>query len=182
MAAIKNRAKALVLMLLVITISAAAQQDAALVYGKTTPNERLSYRVKFNNGLRDPPGTVSLGSGGVTIRDRSNAAVLEIADQQLVSAVSSVRGREMPYIHPSAAFESGEDPRAAAMLLVTAIGWDLALGVTSIFRHSRHFVTITYLQDTDPQTETLQLSGKDARRLAEALQARCAPAAGSAEQ
>src|ERR1051326_8526858 len=118
----------LLIVLLVTAISAAAQQDTALVYAKPGKPERRSYRIKFSHGLRDARGTLRLEAGQGTISDGTHAVVKSIADDWLNSAVATTQGPQMPYVRLSAAFESDEDPRAAAMMLATAIAWDAAVG------------------------------------------------------
>ena len=165
-------AKRVLIVLLATAVSAAAQQDTALIFGKPGKPGRASYRIKFSSGLRDARGTLRFEPGQVTIRDEKQTVVETIADGRLISAVATTRGRQMPFVRLSAAFESSEDPREAAMMLATAIAWDAAMGAISLFHRPHHYVTVTFLQDDDMRSETLQVSGKDARKLVDALQAR----------
>jgi len=169
MANVKITAK-WVAVLLAVCIEASAQQDASLVYSGP---KRLhsSYRVKVSNGLVEAPGTLVLERGQVTIRNKSGTDDIVIPDQQLLDAVDEARGRSMPYIRLSTAFQC-DDAREAAIFLSTAVAWDAVVGVVSLFHHKRHFLTINYVRDGETRSETVQVSGRDAQKLVKELQLR----------
>jgi len=166
----------MLLALLFATAPAIAQQTSQPA---ETPARALC-RVKMNRGLVDAPADVYLEAGQVTFRDESQAVVLSIADAQLVDATATTRRGGLPFVKLSEAFRGSDgDVRTIGVLLVTAVAWDTAVGFSRLFRHPRHFVTITYSGGDDTRSESVQLSGKDASKLVKALQARRLSAASS---
>jgi hypothetical protein len=162
----------LLAIVLAASTCAAAPQETSLVFGNARQAGARMYRVKLERGLHHSKGTVSLEAGIVTIRDSSKAVVLAIPDEHLLDVVVTKQGRELPYVNMSAAFQACDDAREAAVMLGTALAWDAVVGIASLFHHSRNVLTITYSQDDDVHSETLQLSRRDANKLAAQLHER----------
>jgi hypothetical protein len=68
--------------------------------------------------------------------------------------------------------QSSDNVWGAFVIFGTAMAWDAGAGLSRLFRRPRHFVTVTYTQDGETLSETLQVSGRDARKLVDALNAR----------
>ena len=174
-----NRKCILTLLALLLTAAPGIAQKAATAESPA----RALCRVKVSRGLVDAPVDVYLEAGQVTFRDESQGVVLSIADAQLLDATASTRRGGLPFVKLSEPFrDSGGDVRTIGVLLVTAVAWDTAVGFTRLFRHPRHFVTVTYSDGDDTRSESMQLSGKDASKLVNALKARRLSAASSSAE
>jgi hypothetical protein len=159
----------LVVVLLAATVSAGAQHAVPALVDKPA---RAFCRARLSSGLHDTPASVYLEPGLVTIRDNTRAVLLSIRNDRLLDAVPSTRGSGVPYVNLPAALQSSGDAWGAFVIFGTAMAWDAGAGISRLFHRSRHFVTITYSQDGETLSETLQLSARDARKLVDALNAR----------
>lgn len=159
----------LLVLLLMVAVSAPAQEVA----GKPA---RAFCRARLSTGLQDTPASVYLEPGLVTIRDDARAVLLSIPDDRLLDAVPTTRGSGVPYVNLSAAMESSDNVWGSFLIFGTAMAWDAGAGISRLFRRSRHFVTLTYAQDGETLSETLQVSARDARKLVDVLNTRRAAA------
>ena len=159
--------RTLLVALLATAVSLPAQEVAPA--GKPS---RAFCRARLSRGLHDTTASVYLEPGLVTIRDDARAVLLAVPDDRLLDAVPTSRGSGVPYVNLSAAMQSSDNVMGSFVIFGTAMAWDAGAGISRLFHRARHFVTITYTEDGETRSETLQLSARNARRLVDVLNAR----------
>ena len=155
---------AVIAAVLSLTLFAAAQ-DAA-------PSRKPFCRVKLDSGITLKAASLYFEPSQVTIRDNTGV-LLAIPNDRLLDAMETTRGSQLPLIGLFAALQSnGDDMWSAAFALGTAVIWDTGAGISRLFRRPRHFVTLTFEQDGETRSQTMQLSASDAARLVDAVNLR----------